>query len=266
MGFASKKGFSKFDKAEQRKEKARLVEIEKEKKEAQRKAKAKSKRDEKARKSVVIVQPKEKIEIKMKRNKSKEQKEIDDLVKQSKKQTRELESATKGLKLSLRQVDTIDKAKIAKVFKNALVEDKHKIKWMTINTKEERTAVNLALVIQNRNPKTQICQGNTILSGVAESESKAKDSIISISRTSVSGILIYQVEPKQIKIITVCTDGKKRGRGIFLMNMINLIMLKAHPTLDLVLDSVPSAIGFYERRGFVITGPKGNTTEMKLKR
>ena len=257
MGFTSPTGNTRFDKREQARQKTKNLKEEQDKRDIQfakeEKIRIAKERKAESRRGITLKQKKVKKTETKKRQKSTE---LDKASRIAAKVIRESEEVRKEATNLLIKERLRERRRIRRVFDTAQGATERKLLHSTNQT--QRNAVNSALSIQNEDKATWICRGNEELSTIAETESQNLNSLSVVSRERVLGILIYIDEEDQVKIPTLCSMDSTRGVGTFLLRKIGELFNK-----DLVVDSLPSAIGFYESRGFVIERKDGGLTQMR---
>ena len=116
------------------------------------------------------------------------------------------------------------------------------------NTKKSRT---LAGKIQGQPEK--ICKG---VFPLAIGEVSNGSSVSFISRGKVLAILTYTNRAKFVKINSLCSTGGRGGSKLF------SALQGKFPSKQFRLDSVPTAVGFWKKKGFKVISKDGLTTKM----
>lgn len=179
------------------------------------------------------------------------------LIERARKQTRALERSGAELRKLDIKADIISKNKYIDLFN-----EKQRNRILDSTNLSMSKIVSQFLIVQQKNGKDLVCRGSPSLSDLAQSNSSVNNSLtIMGDNETIWGILTY-INNNEVKIPFLCSKAGTRGIGTRLMKKIEL---KFRGKKDIIVDSVPSAIGFYKKLGFVIEGESQGTIQMRKK-
>ena len=250
MSLASER---KKDEIKKRREKRREeIRLEKEKKKEKKQRrlnkrllKEKLIEREKLRREMVIPQDKEPDKI-QKQQRKKDREDI-----QIEKDLKELEETGKEASEVSDRLERLNFRNLKKLSKGGILD---------LTSEKNKKKLSDVIDIQQTKGRGNLCKG-VFNPNLVVKESKGLDSLSKINNNTITAVLTYLNNRNNIKISLLCSSQAKGGSSLL------KVLESKFPGKDLKVDSVPGAIGFYKKQGFIEDGnTENNLTPMIKKR